>query len=142
MSRYLWIFIPVLLIILTACDNKAIVTFYNKNITKTPITCMRLAIPPGQNELKNTLQKLYPFQNDCNLTLEVSTKCGIHCNSMQNAAAQATGNFPTSYLKMELRKGWTLQYSYYIDLKEKPGKDDIEEGFSRIEKDLQIIRKQ
>jgi hypothetical protein len=128
------------IILLAGCGDNAIVTVYDKDIKDKNITCMRLSILSLDPSLEDALHQLYRFQNDCNLTLEVSTKSGIHCNSSHNAAAQATGNFPTSYLKMELRKGLRLQYNYYIDLKDTPDNSDIKKGFGRMKKDLNIIQ--
>jgi hypothetical protein len=39
---------------------------------------------------------------------------------------------------MEIRRGLTLQYSYYIDLDHKPGASDIKRGFNRIKEDLEL----
>ena len=124
------------LLLLTACDDKAMVTVYKKQITQTPISCMKLMVFPEDPMITQTLQKRYHFSDTCDLTLEVSYKSGIKCNSRFNVATKTTTNFPNSYLKMELRRGMTLQYSYYIDLTQKPDKNDVEKGFDRLQKDL------
>jgi len=70
------------------------------------------------------------------LTLTLSTKKDIVCNSPQNAMAKASGKFPRSYIKLKLRRGIELQYSYYLDLYSNVDEDDVEEGFERLKKDL------
>ena len=129
------------LLLLTACDDKALVNIYKKKITQTPISCIKLNVIPEEPMISKTLNARYHFSDDCDLTLEVSYKSGITCNSRFNAATKATTGFPSSYLKIELRRGMTLQYSYYIDLKEKPTEHDVNSGFDRIEKDLKIASK-
>ncbi len=133
---YVWL---AALFLLTACDDsKPVVNIYHKEITQTPLPCMKLTVFPEEKDLSDALMKLYPFKNDCPLVLSVSYKSSIHCNSGYNACRQALGNFPTSYLKMELRRGLGLQYSYYIDLNSKPDGADVQKGFERMEKDLKI----
>jgi len=124
------------LLLLTACDDKAMVNIYKKQITQTPISCMKLSVFPEEPMITKTLNKRYHFSDDCDLTLEVSHKSGIKCNSSFNAARKTLSTFPSSYLKMELRRGMTLQYSYYIDLTKKPAESDVNRGFDRVEKDL------
>jgi hypothetical protein len=41
---------------------------------------------------------------------------------------------------MEIRKGMHLAYSYYIDLQHKPTADDVQKGWERIVKDLDVKR--
>ena len=135
--KYILIVLAALLL-LAACDDKAIVTIYKKGITQTPISCMKLNIFPKESMISSTLNTRYRFSDNCALTLEVSHKSGIKCNSRFNVATKTTTNFPNSYLKMELRRGMTLQYSYYIDLTKKPTEDDVNSGFDRLEKDLKI----
>ena len=132
------LFVLTALLLLTACDDKAMVNIYKKQITQTPISCMKLTVFPEEPTITQTLKKRYHFNDDCDLTLEVSYKSGIKCNSSFNAATKATTTFPTSYLKMELRRGLSLQYSYYIDLTKKPTESDVNRGFDRIEKDLKF----
>jgi len=126
------------LLLLTACDDKAMVTIYKKKITQHPISCMKLNVFPEEPMIIQTLKKRYHFNEDCDLTLDVSYKSGIKCNSRFNVATKTTTNFPNSYLKMELRRGFSLQYSYYIDLTKKPNVDDVNSGFDRLEKDLKF----
>jgi hypothetical protein len=129
------------LLLLTACDDKAMVNIYKKKIVQTPIECMRLSVFPEEPMITKMLEERYRFSNECDLTLEVSHKSGIKCNSSFNAARKTLSTFPNSYLKMELRRGMTLQYSYYIDLTKKPSQSDVDSGFDRLEKDLKIVSK-
>jgi len=134
---------PLLLLsiwLLTGCDDKALVNIYNEKITQIPITCMKLQVVPQDDMIQTTLMKRYNFTDNCDLVLDVSSKSGIKCNSSYNAAQKTMGQFPNSYLKMELRRGMPLQYAYYIDLTSKPDEDDINRGFTRLEEDLNLVR--
>ena len=126
------------LLFLTACDDKAMVNIYKKEITETPVTCMKLRVSPEDSTITKRLKDRYHFDENCDLTLEVSYKSGIVCNSSYNAAQKTLGTFPSSYLKMELRRGMALQYSYYIDLTSKPTEGDVDSGFDRLEKDIKF----
>ena len=132
------LFTLIILLLLTACDDKALVSIYNTKITQTPPACMKLRVSPKDPSITKTLNSRYPFDDACDLTLEVSYKSGIVCNSSYNAAQKTLGTFPSSYLKMELRRGMALQYSYYIDLTSKPTVSDIHNGFDRLEKDMKL----
>ncbi len=132
------LFLP--LFFLAGCDSDPMVTIYQREITQTPITCMKLHVFPPNTTITKTLQEQYPFLDSCTLTLDVSWKSAIKCNSSYNAPQKALSTFPNSYLNMELRKGLTLQYSYYIDLTEKPDAAEVKKGFERIEKDLKLVR--
>ena len=133
-----WILLPLWLILL-GCDEKPMVNVYHKEILKTPPTCLALQVVPSNPTVTKTLQKMYAFTPLCDYRLDVSFKEGIHCNSTQNAASSALGHFPHSYLKMEIRKGFSLQYSYYIDLSETVSANDVKKGFSKINDDLQLF---
>jgi len=129
-----------IVVLLTACnDDKAMVTCYDSAVKTHPITCLGLQIVPEDQQMREVLLRLYPFGKGCAQRLSVSYKSGIVCNSAYNAPQKALSNFPNSYLNMEIRKGMTLQYSYYIDLDHKPTSDDIERGFSRMQKELNFL---
>jgi len=49
------------------------------------------------------------------------------------------GKFPRSFLKLEVRKGFRIEYSYYIDLLNNVESDDVEEGFLRLKKDILTV---
>jgi len=123
-------------LLLTACNDKAIVNVYDKKILKTPLPCLKLTIFPKNKMISQTMESLYPFKNSCPYHLDISHKSGITCNSTQNVQTKCIEGFPSSYLNMEVRKGLSLKYSYYIDLMEDVTKEDVEEGFERLSKDL------
>ena len=125
---------------LTACDDKAIVNVYDKNILKTPIPCLKLTVLPPNTMIQTTMERLYPFRENCPYHLDISYKNGITCNSTQNVQTKCIEGFPSSYLNMEVRKGFSLKYSYYIDLMSKVEQGDIEKGFERLEEDLKLDR--
>jgi len=124
--------------LLAGCQDKAMTHFYDKSIASKPIGCLRLQVVPDNAEYKKVLESLYRFSDNCNMTLSVSYKSGIVCNSSYNAARKTLSNFPSSYLNMELRQGMSLLYSYYIDLEGKPDSADIKGAWKRIKSDLKI----
>jgi len=124
--------------LLTACNDKSIVTVYDQSVMRSPVTCLRLLVVPDDVVIRETLESLYAFQKECQQRLEVSYRSQIVCNSAYNAPQKALSNFPTGYLNMEIRKGLKLQYSYYIDLDRKPDASDVKKGFAQIKKDLKL----
>ncbi len=127
------------ILLLAGCQKDATVTIYDKQVTRTPINCLALRVVPENKEITQTLRSLYRFDPACKQRLEVSYKSGIVCNSPYNAPQKTLSTFPSSYLNMEIRKGFMLQYSYYVDLDHKPDASDVKEGFERIESDLKLI---
>jgi hypothetical protein len=124
--------------LLTACNDHAIVNIYDKSILKTPITCMKLQVFPKNEMIEQTMNRLYHFDPSCPMRLEISYKNGITCNSTFNVQTKSISGFPSSYLNMELKKGFSLKYSYYVDLTEDVTSEDIEHGFERMQEDLII----
>jgi len=123
------------LFLFTACEEKVIVKIHNKKILKTKLQCMNLLVFPPNENIENTLNKLYSFKSECPLTLHISYKNAIVCNSSFNASRKAAG-MPNSYLRLELKEGSKLYYSYYVDLDDILGEAQLEDGFSRLKKDL------
>ena len=128
------------LFILTGCTQKGERTFYDKNITNQTIPCMKLAVTPPNKQMAQTMRQLYRFTQSCPYTLTLSYKSGIVCNSHYNAQTKALGKMPNSYMNLELRRGFKLLYSYYIDLDHKPGEEDIREGFETLRNDLKGLK--
>jgi hypothetical protein len=79
---------------------------------------------------------MYSFDDKCHLKLDVSYKRDIVCNSSYNVTMKSTAKFPKSYLKLELRKGIEVVYSYYIDLYDNVDKNDVEHGFMKLKSEL------
>ncbi len=127
--------IAIAVVLFTACSKKAEVNFYDKSLKKHPLHCLQFT-PNQYTELERSLEKLYHFQKKCKNTLELSFKSNIICKSPYNAAMKSTSNFPNAYLKLEVRNGFKLLYSYYIDLLHKPTKEDLKEGFERLKDDI------
>ncbi|MCF6206431.1 MAG: hypothetical protein L3J47_06015 [Sulfurovum sp.] len=127
------------MLLLAGCQKDATVTIYDKQVTQTPISCLALRVVPENRVITQTLRSLYHFDPACKQRLEVSYKSGIVCNSPYNAPQKTLSTFPSSYLNMEIRKGFMLQYSYYVDLDHKPDESDVKEGFERIASDLKLI---
>jgi len=123
---------------LIGCDEKPMINIYQQEILKVPPNCLQLQVSPPNSKIESTLNSIYAFISSCPYKLEVSYKKGIHCNSTQNAYSSALGKFPSSYLKMEVRKGLSLQYSYYIDLQNSVTNNDLSNGINRIREDLGI----
>jgi hypothetical protein len=109
---------------------------YDKN--QKNIECLKLSIHPYNNLIKTTMHTLYNFDKICEYELQVSTKSAIVCNSNQNAAKKTLSNFPNGYIRMDLYKNKKPIYSYYKDLHKKVSKQDINDGFKRLKKDLAL----
>ena len=124
------------LIFFAACEDKAKPTITISSDLKPPISCMKLNKMVEDKELLSSLEKLYNFTDSCSLILTLSSKKDIVCNSTNNIMSKTMGKFPKSFMKLELRKGMKLQYSYYIDLYSNVDEDDVKEGFERLKKDL------
>ena len=122
--------------LLSGCKEKPLIHVYDKSIETDPPTCLALSVFPQNDAMESVLKKQYTFTPSCPYRLEVSYKTGIHCNSNQNSQTKALCGMPKSYLRMEIRRGFSLKYSYYIDLDEDATAEDVEEGFEEIVSDL------
>ena len=133
MKKYLYL-IP--LIFFIACEEKAKPIVIISSNLERPISCMKLNSLIEDKKLLSHLEKLYTFDDSCTLTLTLSSKKDIVCNSTNNIMSKNMGKFPKSFVKLELREGMKLLYSYYVDLYSNVDEDDVEEGFERLKKDL------
>ena len=135
MKKILYI---ITLILFIACEEKEKPSVIISSDLKRPISCMKLNKIGGDKELLESLEKLYDFNQSCIFTLTLSSKKDIVCNSTNNVMSKNMGKFPKSFVKLELRKGMKVEYSYYVDLYSNVDEDDIKEGFDRLKKDLLI----
>ena len=133
MKKYLYL---ITLIFFIGCEEKIEPRITISPELALPIMCMKLNKLDGNKKLIKSLKKFYTFDEHCALTLSLSSKKDIVCNSPQNALLKTSGKFPKSYLSLKLRKGMELKYSYYIDLYSNVDEDDVEEGFIQLKKDL------
>jgi len=138
MKKYLYLFTLTFsaLIFFVACEEKAKPKVTIDSDLMLPIRCMKLNILGDDEELVNSLNNLYTFDKRCALTLTLSSKKDIVCNSTNNMMSKNMGKFPKSFLKLELREGMKIKYSYYVDLYSNVDEDDVEEGFEQLKKDL------
>ena len=118
--------------------RKAYVNLYDVQLKRQKIPCLSLSVYPPNPSIENALKNAYVFQANCPWKLAIKTKENIHCNSNQNSDKKALTAFPNSFLRMEIRKGFSLKYSYYVDLTKAADPDDALEGFDRIISDLKI----
>ncbi len=135
MKKILYI---ITLILFIACEEKEKPSVIISSDLERPISCMKLNKIGGDKELLESLEKLYDFNQSCIFTLTLSSKKDIVCNSTNNVMSKNMGKFPKSFVKLELRKGMKVEYSYYVDLYSNVDEDDIKEGFDRLKKDLLI----
>ena len=133
MSKHLLL---TLLLLLTACEEKAKPIVTKNSTLKTPLTCLGLSTLDQKDELTKHLRQLYAFKKECDYRVTLSYKQDIVCNSSHNVALKTTGKFPKSFVKLEVRKGLTVVYSYYVDLYSNADEEDVEEGFERLQNDL------
>lgn len=117
------------------CSDRGEVFVQDKKILTTHIECMQLSIFPPNKAFETKLRSLYRFSKDCPYELVLSYKTDIVCNSNQNYAKKTSG-LPSGYLRLEIKKEGTLQYTYYKDLKDKLTQDEIAKGFESLKKDL------
>jgi len=133
MQKILFLFV---LFGLTSCTEKPKANIRMAKNLVHPIACMKLNSIGIEKEFLSTLEKLYSFDESCTMVLSVSYKKDIVCNSSYNSVAKSTGKFPKSFLKLELRKGLDVMYSYYIDLLDNVESTDVHDGFSRLKNDI------
>lgn len=138
MKLFLYFFLFGLSLFFTACEDKAMVTLHAKEFSQKKIPCMRLVVFPPDKMIQGSLKELYTLDDSCAFKLEVSKKSGITCNSNQNSDKKALSNFPSSYLKIVVRKDSRLIYSYYIDLLDAVSERDVIDAFERVQKDLKL----
>ena len=120
------------------CTDNAIVQNYHKNLPIDGIKCIKLTVFPPNKYVEQSFKELYDFDNKCEIELFVEVKGGITCNSNQNIQKKATGSFPSSYLNMQLKTSKKKLYIYYKDIQGAVEKDDIEDAFSRMRKELNL----
>jgi len=135
LNYFIGIFLFLLFLFFGGCSDNATVSVIDEQFTKNKIECMKLVVFPPDEMLEHTLSELYSFDDLCSLKLEVSQKSGIVCNSNQNSQKKALSNFPTSYLRLQI-KNKRLLYGYYIDLDHDVTSKDVKNAFARIQKDL------
>ena len=124
------------LVLVSGCEDKALVKVYDQKILQTPPTCLALSVIPEETSIEQALKQQYRFDPTCPWRLEVHYKNNIRCTSNQNSDRKALSAFPSSYLRMEIRRGMRLLYSYYIDLPQRAKNGDAKRGLSRIIEDL------
>lgn len=132
------ILLSLILLLFIGCNEKSkpIITV-DKNLS-TPIKCMALNSLGMDKEFINSINRLYDFNKSCPLKLSISYKKDIVCNSPYNPNIKNVSRFPKSFLKIELREGLKVKYSYYVDLYSNVDDEDIEEGFLNLKNTLLI----
>jgi len=120
---------------LSACDKRAQVVMYDKSLKTNKLKCLSF-LPVNNTKLEQNLKKMYNFNNNCPNRLELDYKSGIKCNSSYNAPQKATTNFPSAYIKLEVKNGFSLKYSYYKDLTHKPDVSDLKDAFNQLKDDI------
>jgi uncharacterized protein YbaR (Trm112 family) len=131
--------LSLLTILLAGCGPKPVTKVYPA-AHERPITCLRLAVFPQNRELEEAARRLYPFRDECPVLLEVKHKENICCNSTQNVAQKTLSAFPHHFLRLEVRRGMTPLYSYYIDLDHPSDTDDLQRAFERMEEEMVVSR--
>ncbi|WP_457596832.1 hypothetical protein [Hydrogenimonas sp.] len=132
MKTLLWLLLAALL---AGCGPKPVTKRYDA-ADERPITCLRALVVPPDEALQKSLAALYPFDGRCDVTLEVRHKENVCCNSTHNAARKNLGPFPRHFLRLEVRRGLTPLYSYYVDLDHPADGADLRRAFERVRHDL------
>ncbi len=126
----------VLALLLMGCNKKSEPLINKDANLSTPIACMSLNECGMEKNFIKKLHILYAFDTQCDLKLSMKYKKDIVCNSPYNPNSKNTSQFPKSFLQLELRKGFKVVYSYYIDLYSNVDEEDVEDAFERLKKDL------
>jgi hypothetical protein len=126
--------LALILLGLVGCSDDATVVYFDKELKELP--CLRLLVFPPDALIEQTLKELYTFDESCAYELQASQKCGIVCNSNQNAPKKALSNFPSGYIRLDIYNNKKPVYSYYKDLTHKATKEDIQKAFFRLQEDM------
>ena len=128
------------LFLLLGCNEKEYINIKDKNLTKSPLPCLGLA-PLNPAWANRELSSLYHFNKSCEYKIAIETKGGIHCNSTFNVPQKVNSNFPSAYLRLELKRGMESPFSYYVDLTSAPTASDIDRAFEAMGEHLQLPKK-
>ena len=123
-------------IFLSGCSDNSITKLYDKNFSNPP--CLKVVVFPPDKMILTNINNLYKFDDNCEYKLQIEKKAGITCNSTHNTGKKTTSNFPSGFLKMNVSKDSKNLYTYYIDLTKPPTKNDVEDAFLRVKKDLKL----
>ncbi len=126
-------------LLFVGCSDNAQVTLYDKSLKQEKIECLELKVTSKNEVIAKTLKQLYHFKNGCHYKLVATDKSHIVCNSNQNAPLKATSNFPSAFLNLSIYKRGSLAFSYYVDLTHKVEAKDVQKGFKRVTKELNIV---
>lgn len=122
------------------CSENYISQIHSKSVLEKDIECLKLTIFPPNQQMQDSLTKLYNFDEECEMDLYVSYKNAIVCNSNQNSEKKLSG-MAKSYLRLELKEKNRLYYSYYIDLEDDIKESDLQKGFKVFRETLPIKAK-
>lgn len=129
----------ILTLLLIGCSKKSEpIVKKDVNLT-TPVQCMALNELGIEKNFIKKLHSLYAFDEHCDLKLTLKYKKNIVCNSPYNPNRKNVSQFPKSFLNLELRRGFKIEYSYYIDLYNNVDEGDIEDAMLRLKKDLEVL---
>ncbi len=122
------LFLVSILLLLGCSNRKEYINLYEQNLPKSGIDCLGVD-EMSQADLSKYLDGLYHFDKSCRYKISLSSRAKIVCNSSFNAPQKATTNFPSAYLRLELKDGMALIFSYYADLTSPPDESDVKRAF-------------
>jgi len=137
MSNIKYIFIGIVILIFMGCEEKAKPVIIENSAIKKPISCLAFE-KVDNNALIKELESMYSFLDSCEYKLSLKYKKDIVCNSAYNTNMKSMGKFPKSFIQLEVRKGLTPVYSYYVDLYHNANSDDLREAFAKLKEDILI----
>jgi|AAUQ01.1.fsa_nt_gi hypothetical protein len=129
------------LLLLLGCNKKEYINVYDKNISNTKISCLEID-ESSQSDLIKKLKPLYNFSDNCQYKISISSRKNIVCNSSFNAPQKTTTNFPSAYLRLELKSKMKLIFSYYVDLTSPPNDSDVERAFEVLKEYVDLSSKE
>jgi hypothetical protein len=130
------IFFLISVIFFVGCNKKEYIR-YDQNISKEKIECLGLD-PLNSKALNKDILPLFNFKKDCKYKISLSGKSDIVCNSSFNSSRKATSAFPSSYLRLELKRGMDTLFSYYVDLTSPPSSSDVKRAFEVMQKYIKL----
>ena len=126
------------LVLLLGCtQRREYINIYDQSVNSTLLPCLGLDLMSADS-LRKEITPLYHFKKDCEYKISLESRGGIVCNSSFNSSLKTSSNFPNSYLRLELKKGMKLLFSYYADLTSPPDSSDIKRAFEVLREKVKL----
>ena len=125
-------FLIVLFLFFYGCEDKYVVSIYDKDILKEKKRCLQIKLNPFTNKVYDTIYQLYDFSQNCKYSVVLRYKTKIACNSPYK-----TGNFD-AFVEFSVYKDNKLVAVYYLDTTTKDFDNDLKELFTYMKKNINL----